>query len=701
VEIAQAEQATELLYASIQYGSNPNAAYLGLYQSTDGGQHWTLLPSVGQVASNDGFSQTNYDLTLGVDPEVTVSGGSPSGQIYVGFQELWRSLDGGQTFDQTACTSGQTHWDIHVLTMSPKINRSGSVTPVYIGTDGGIFKSSDGGKTWTPLNGNIGSNLFFGIDIGKGAGKNAYTYGGCQDTGTAGHWPSDTDASWHAGIDGDGRLVAVDPSDPKTVYGFDDGFLYKTSDAGATWTYNGALPSATRGDPARAIALELNGTDPTQRVVYVGVGQILYQSADAGGTFNSVLNLGDNVDITTVATTKADSNRIWAGASDGSVYYSGDAGNNWNPGLSPNPSKGGAPVASIAVDANNPARVAVAYGGQSGIHSKYRTQRIFLTSDNGASWNDVSGTDGNGPQGNLPDLPLHSAVFDTSANPSALVVAGDAGVLRCSDVNVSGGTVTATWRAYGVGLPTVSCSSLAIDNSVNPPVLRVGTYGRSCFEVTRPTGPCIYVGPNLGFGAVPMGGKGGLSLDVYNCGDGPLTITGIATSDSPNFTLDPVPAFPIAIAPGKSQSFSVVFTPGSIGEDSATLQISSSDPASPYIRKATGRGVMARAPRLAANPTGQANFGLTSAASPRSIPLQLFNVGTKDLHISAISMASGSSDFSLDPVPVFPITIAPGAEVDVNIMYRPSTSGAPSASFRIVSDDSLGALSLDVAGMGG
>ncbi len=110
---------------------------------------------------------------------------------------------------------------------------------------------------------------------------------------------------------------------------------------------------------------------------------------------------------------------------------------------------------------------------------------------------------------------------------------------------------------------------------------------------------------------------------------------------------------------------------------------------------------MARAPRLAANPTGQANFGLTSAASPRSIPLQLFNVGTKDLHISAISMASGSSDFSLDPVPVFPITIAPGAEVDVNIMYRPSTSGAPSASFRIVSDDSLGALSLDVAGMGG
>ena len=700
VEVAQAEKAPQLLYASVQNGRNPNATYVGLYQSTDGGQHWTLLPSLSQVANGDGFSQTDYDLTVGVDPVVTVTGGSPSGPIYVGFQELWRSKDGGQTFQgPPACTYGQTHWDIHVLALSPKSNRSGSAAAIYLGTDGGIYKSSDGGHTWVAINGNIGSNLFLGIDIGKGTGNNAYTYGGCQDTGNVGHWPTDNDPSWHLGIDGDGKLVAVDPSDPKTVYGFDDAALYKSTDAGATWTPNQSLPSPSN-DWTRALALELNGADPTQRIVYVGVVQTLYKSTDAGTNFTSVFSLPGGAGITAVATTQADSNCIWVGGSNGTVHYSADAGAAWDQGSLPAQTGVAVAVTSIAIDANNPARVAVAYGGQSGIRPRYRTQRIFLSTDNGATWNDVSGTDGDGPQGNLPDLPLHSVVFDTSVNPSALVVAGDAGVMRCENFNVGAGGVTAKWRAYGVGLPTVSCSSLAIDNSVNPPVLRVGTYGRSCFEATRPTGPRIYVGPNLGFGAVPADGKGTLSLEVYNCGDAPLSITGIAMSGSDNFTLNPVPAFPISVAPAKSQSFSVVFMSVALGEDAATLQVNSSDPASPCIRKATGRGVAARAPRLAVNPTGQSDFGVTSAASPRSIPLQLFNVGTKDLHISAITLALGSSDFSLDPASAFPVTIAPGADVNVNITYRPSTNGAASATFQIVSNDPLAQRTLDVVGTG-
>jgi photosystem II stability/assembly factor-like uncharacterized protein len=256
IEVAQSEQNPQVLYASVQIGPIGSGAYTGLYQSTDGGSHWALLPNIASVASGDGFGQSVYDLIVGVDPKVpvAVSPAPPAGLVYVGFQELWRSQDGGQTFGTPPCGAQQAHWDNHVLIFSPKPNRTAAAqTTAYIGTDGGICQSTDGGITWNPLNGNIGSNLFMGIDIGKGAANNGYTYGGCQDTGISGHRLGDSGTDWHAGINGDGGHVAVDPVDPKTVYGFDNASLYKTTDAGANWNRVGSLPSPSPN--TRAIAL--------------------------------------------------------------------------------------------------------------------------------------------------------------------------------------------------------------------------------------------------------------------------------------------------------------------------------------------------------------------------------------------------------------------------------------------------------------
>jgi hypothetical protein len=192
--------------------------------------------------------------------------------------------------------------------------------------------------------------------------------------------------------------------------------------------------------PTRAVALEQNGTITASRVVYVAYNQNLYKSSDAGLNFGaSIKNTPTN--IVAVTTTTADSNRIWIGTAaqfsgsqmvaNGSVHVSADAGATWDQGSFVSPARRTGSVTGIAVDPTNVSRVAIVYAGQSGINSKYRTQRVFLTTDNGATWNDVSGTDGNGPLGNLPDLPMHSVVFDKSVTPPAIVVASDAGVMRC------------------------------------------------------------------------------------------------------------------------------------------------------------------------------------------------------------------------------------------------------------------------------
>lgn len=77
------------------------------------------------------------------------------------------------------------------------------MTQLYVGTDGGISKSTDGGISWMNLNEGITTNIFLGIDIGKGnaTNNNKFTFGGSQDTGTIEHRPEFSASDWHLGID--------------------------------------------------------------------------------------------------------------------------------------------------------------------------------------------------------------------------------------------------------------------------------------------------------------------------------------------------------------------------------------------------------------------------------------------------------------------------------------------------------------------
>ncbi len=228
--------------------------------------------------------------------------------------------------------------------------------------------------------------------------------------------------------------------------------------------------------------------------------------------------------------------------------------------------------------------------------------------------------------------------------------------------------------------------------------MRVGTYGRGCFEVTRPKGPCLSVESSLGFGFSHQGASYTQPLYIYNSGDGALLISAITrTSGSSDFAIGPI-TLPATVAPAATLTIPVVFTPSSAADLSATFQIDSNDPHSPYALAVSGAGIAAGAPRLATNPALATGFGATATGTRRSILLQLFNTGMSDLHISSIQV-SGPSAFTVSTTS-FPMTVVPGGEADVTLTYSPTATGDSQATIQIASDDPRGTSSISVTGSG-
>ncbi len=92
-------------------------------------------------------------------------------------------------------------------------------------------------------------------------------------------------------------------------------------------------------------------------------------------------------------------------------------------------------------------------------------------------------------------------------------------------------------------------------------------------------------------------------------------------------------------------------------------------------------------PVLAVNLQDNLEFGIV-CKGPKFLTLEVFNVGTVDLMVLSVKRVSGSSDFSVLPLPTTPLAIAPGSKIDFTIEFNPTTHGVnETATFQITSDD--------------
>lgn len=185
-------------------------------------------------------------------------------------------------------------------------------------------------------------------------------------------------------------------------------------------------------------------------------------------------------------------------------------------------------------------------------------------------------------------------------------------------------------------------------------------------------------GINLGQGCVGTASTG--ILNVCSTGKDDLIVTGIASSNAAFSVTTPSSGYPITIHPGACFPFQVVFNPAGTGAQTATLTIASNDPAHPGTAVQASANVGTPDIRV----TGSTDFGVPSAWTPAEKTVDVCNVGTCSLAVTAA--ATSCADFELVTNP-FPATLAPGACIDLVVRFVPRRPGRTVCQLTVASND--------------
>lgn len=452
--------------------SDPNILYTvieseedlrkGLYRSDDAGENWEQL--------NNDFGITVrpfYFSRIVVDPrnaDVVLKAGL-NGSI---------SRDGGKTFKSL----GRMHSDIHDMAFD--IIDSDRM---YIGTDGGVYRSWNGGTTMEIVE-NLPLSQFYHVSVDNAEPYNVY--GGLQDNGS--WWgPSSSSGGieardWNSVGAGDGFRVLRHPTKniiysemqgAENVWRIDvDNNLVKTiqplpqkGNAKLRFNWNAPMAISTHqpdrfymgsqflhksddmGDTWTIISPDLTTDDITKQ-----------DQSSSGGL--SVDNSGaeNHTTIFTIAESSLDENIIWVGTDDGNVQLTTDGGKKWT---NTSAAIAGLPkntwVYHIEASVHDKATAYAVFEGHTSGDMKPYT---YKTTDFGKTWTSIITDDVKGFVRNIQE---------DYVNPDLLFLGTEFGLF----ITLDGGN---SWTKFTKNMPAVAVHFIEMHAKTNDLVM--GTHGR-------------------------------------------------------------------------------------------------------------------------------------------------------------------------------------------------------------------------------
>ena len=254
----------------------PATVYAGtmgdaVYKSPDGGQHW-LPHNVGLKEHVSFVNQFVFHPAL----SERVYAATTVGAFY--------SKDAGREWEERMNGMKEVHI-VTAIAINPK-----DPSVLYGGTTGGIYRSDDGAMTWKKMNNGLipESELMASMALGVNAIEIDHVNPHVVYAGTTKglYRTTNRGESW----DRIGQSIpqpfissiVLHPSDPSVIYVGGPGGVWKSGDGGKTWTAkNEGLASLN----IRALAMEPNNLTS----LYAGTnGSGLYRTTDAGGTWTAV-----------------------------------------------------------------------------------------------------------------------------------------------------------------------------------------------------------------------------------------------------------------------------------------------------------------------------------------------------------------------------------------------------------------------------
>lgn len=665
----------QILYASFE-GTGGASDPVGVFLSTDQGGTWSQRTATGMPTRTQG----GYSFQMAVDPGSPGDGANDI--LYLGAVAQARSTDSGNNFTALA----GVHADNHSWAFVPRPSPTPSI--VFCGNDGGLYRSTDGGVTWTDLNGGgVQTGLFYNIDFRPDA-TGSVNVGTLQDNAvetTSGA----VGLGWRGTLGGDGWDVAYDNGTPSRVYA-SSGFwsttppappipctlVHRSDDDGATWP-NIVTPWTTATDTGCYLAPVV--TDPsTANIVYVSGSQNLWQSINGGGAWRILSPFATTGQIG-VARTNGNNvaigvqNRVFVSTNALAATVGPPTGVTFTDITRNLPSRN---VSRVAFDPNDPNVIYAVMGGFNG--GPGNIGHVFRTTVGGTAWTDISPA---------LDLAVNAIALDGSEIPTTIYIGTDFGVLRSVDDGL-------TWYVLDdIHFPRVPVFDLVFRNGI----LRAGTYGRGAFTFVRPQGPSIAVNleNDLEFGAICTGPRF-LTLEIFNAGQSDLVISSVQRlMGSTSFFVLASPGTPQVIAPGEHVDFTIRYDPLAAGpSETATIRIVSNDPNAPTVDlSTTGQRSSAR---LATSIADAGNFGNVCRGSFVDRELTINNAGLCAMQVFSVTSSSG--EFMPPSVVSYPLLVGSGGAIDLPIRFQPASFGTKLATLTVNSSAPGGPRNIAVSG---